>query len=90
MPQYELMYLLGSQVADDEVPKISQNILKFAEDFGGSNVAQHFQLPLVLSSPGVLQTVADDFRAIGKQGGRARRTEDEKMMKMETEGLSPG
>lgn len=40
MPQYELMYLLGSHVADDEVPKISQQILKFVEDFGGKDVKE--------------------------------------------------
>jgi hypothetical protein len=38
------------------------------QDFGGSDVAQHLQLPLVWSGPAVLQTVADEFRAIGKQG----------------------
>ncbi len=40
MPQYELMYLLGSQVADDEVPKISESILKFAADFGGTDIKE--------------------------------------------------
>lgn len=40
MPQYELMYLLGAHVADDEVPKISQSILKFAEDFGATEVKE--------------------------------------------------
>src|SRR5271154_5413948 len=40
MPQYELMYLLGAQVADDQVPQISQSVLKFAEDFGGSNITE--------------------------------------------------
>jgi small subunit ribosomal protein S6 len=40
MPQYELMYLLGSHVADDEVPKISQSILKFAEDFGATEIKE--------------------------------------------------
>jgi small subunit ribosomal protein S6 len=40
MPQYELMYLLGSQTADDEVPKISQAILKFAEDFGATEIKE--------------------------------------------------
>ena len=34
------MYLLGSHVADDEVPKISQNILKFVEDFGGTEIKE--------------------------------------------------
>jgi len=40
MPQYELMYLLGSHVADDEVPKISEQILKFVGDFGGTEVTE--------------------------------------------------
>lgn len=40
MPQYELMYLLGAQVADDEVPKISAQILKFAEDFGAADIKE--------------------------------------------------
>jgi small subunit ribosomal protein S6 len=34
------MYLLGSHVADDEVPKISQSILKFAEDFGATEIKE--------------------------------------------------
>ncbi len=40
MPQYELMYLLGSHVADDEVPKISANILKIAGDFGATDIKE--------------------------------------------------
>ncbi len=40
MPQYELMYLLGSHVADTDVPQISQNILKFVGDFGGTDVKE--------------------------------------------------
>src|SRR3977135_4353457 len=40
MPQYELMYLLGAQVADDEVPKIYASILKFAEDFGATDIKE--------------------------------------------------
>ena len=34
------MYLLGAHVADDEVPKISAQILKFAEDFGGTEIKE--------------------------------------------------
>ena len=34
------MYVLGSHVADDEVPKISASILKFAEDFGATEVKE--------------------------------------------------
>ncbi len=40
MPQYELMYLLSSAVADDEVPKISEQILKFVGDFGGKDIKE--------------------------------------------------
>lgn len=40
MPQYELMYLLGSQVADTEVPAVTAQILKFVSDFGGSEVKE--------------------------------------------------
>ena len=40
MPQYELMYLLGSHVADDQVPEISKSVLKFAEDFGATEVKE--------------------------------------------------
>ncbi len=40
MPQYELMYLLGANVADDQVPEISKNVLKFAEDFGATDVKE--------------------------------------------------
>ena len=34
------MYVLGSHVADDEVPKIAQSILKFAEDFGATEIKE--------------------------------------------------
>ena len=40
MPRYELMYLLGSHVADDEVPKISEQVKKFVEEAGGSNIVE--------------------------------------------------
>lgn len=40
MPQYELMYLLGAQVSDDQVPTVTAQVLKFAEDFGGTNIKE--------------------------------------------------
>lgn len=40
MPQYELMYLLGANVADDQVPAISEQIKNFVADFGGTNVVE--------------------------------------------------
>lgn len=43
MPRYELMYLLGSHVAETEVPNISALVLKAVNDNGGTN-AQEVQL----------------------------------------------
>ena len=40
MPQYELMYCLGSQIADPEIPAVTSQILKFVEDFGGTNIKE--------------------------------------------------
>lgn len=40
MPQYELMYLLGSHVPDSEVANLTSQILKFVEDFGASEVKE--------------------------------------------------
>jgi small subunit ribosomal protein S6 len=40
MPKYELMYLLGSQVVDTEVPTITSQVLKFVEDFGGTEIKE--------------------------------------------------
>ena len=41
MPRYEFMYLLGSNVADSEVPEISGQILKTTEDLGGSSIIEN-------------------------------------------------
>ncbi len=40
MPRYELMYLLGSHIADTEVPALATQVLKFVEDFGGTDVKE--------------------------------------------------
>lgn len=40
MPKYELMYLLGSHVAETEVPNLSAQVLKSIEDFGGAEVQE--------------------------------------------------
>ena len=40
MPQYELMYLLGSNVADDQVQTISDSVKKSIEDFGGTSITE--------------------------------------------------
>ncbi len=40
MPQYELMYLLGSHVADPEVPAISEQVKKFITDYGGTDIRE--------------------------------------------------
>lgn len=40
MPQYELMYLLGSNVADTDVPAISAQVQKFIADYGGTDIRE--------------------------------------------------
>jgi small subunit ribosomal protein S6 len=40
MPQYELMYLLGAQVADTDIPQVTEQIKKFVADLGGSDVVE--------------------------------------------------
>ncbi len=35
MPKYELMYIVGSHVADDEIPKTTDEVRKFIESGGG-------------------------------------------------------
>lgn len=40
MPKYELMYLVSSQVADTELPALTSQILKFVEDFGGTDIKE--------------------------------------------------
>jgi small subunit ribosomal protein S6 len=40
MPKYELMYILASTVSDDQVPGVTAGVLKFIEDFGGTNVEE--------------------------------------------------
>lgn len=36
MPQYELMYIVSSAVADDQVPAVSSQVLQFIGDGGGT------------------------------------------------------
>ena len=36
MPKYELMYIIGSQVSDNEIPKVTDEVKKFIEDPGGA------------------------------------------------------
>ena len=40
MPQYELMYLLGANVADPDVPQITEQVKKFVADFGGTEIEE--------------------------------------------------
>ncbi len=40
MPRYELMYLLGSHVAETEVPNVSALVLKAVSDNGGTQVVE--------------------------------------------------
>lgn len=40
MPKYELMYILASSVSDDQVPAITDQIKKFVESFGGTDITE--------------------------------------------------
>ncbi len=40
MPQYELMYLLGANVADPDVPQVTEQVKKFVADFGGTEIEE--------------------------------------------------
>ena len=40
MPRYELMYLLGSHVAETDVPALSAQVLKTLNDLGAENVQE--------------------------------------------------
>ena len=40
MPQYELMYLLSSNVADTDVPATAQQVQKFITDGGGTDIRE--------------------------------------------------
>ena len=35
MPKYELMYIIGGHVSDDEAPKVAEEVKKFIETSGG-------------------------------------------------------
>lgn len=41
MPRYELMYLLGAQVSDDQVPQVTQDILKTIESLGAQDLQEN-------------------------------------------------
>ena len=43
MPKYELMYIVGSQVSDDEIPKVTQEVKKYIQD-GGAQVEKQEEL----------------------------------------------
>jgi len=40
MPKYELMYLLSSQVSDDQVPAVQDLVKKYLSDFKAENVVE--------------------------------------------------
>lgn len=38
MPKYEMMYIMASDVSDDEAPAVAESIKKITSDFGGENI----------------------------------------------------
>lgn len=43
MPKYELMYIVGSQVSDDQIPALTAEVKKFVMD-GGGIIEKHEEL----------------------------------------------
>lgn len=43
MPKYELMYIIGSETPDDEIPKVTEEVRKFIEASGGT-IEKHEEL----------------------------------------------
>ena len=40
MPQYELMYIVASSISDDQIPSVTDGILKLVTDMGGTIVKE--------------------------------------------------
>ncbi len=40
MPRYELMYIVASTVSDDQIPTVTDGVLKFIADFDGSVIKE--------------------------------------------------
>lgn len=43
MPKYELMYIIGSQTPENDIPKIVEEVKKYIADFGG-RIEKHEEL----------------------------------------------
>ncbi|KKW22133.1 MAG: 30S ribosomal protein S6 [Parcubacteria group bacterium GW2011_GWA2_51_12] len=43
MSQYELMYIIGSHISDDQIPSVTEEVKKFIGD-GGGTVSKHEDL----------------------------------------------
>lgn len=40
MPKYELMYIVASSIADDQIPTVTDGVLKYIGDFGGKVIKE--------------------------------------------------
>lgn len=40
MPKYEMMYIVASSVSDDQIPVVTDGVLKFITDLGGSVIKE--------------------------------------------------
>ena len=40
MPKYELMYIIGSSVSDDQIPTVTDGVLKLLDNLGASSVRE--------------------------------------------------
>lgn len=40
MPKYEMMYIVASAVSDDQIPSVTDGILKYLEELGAENIKE--------------------------------------------------
>ncbi len=40
MPRYDLMYIVTSSVSDDQIPTVTDGVLKFVDDYGGTVIRE--------------------------------------------------
>lgn len=51
MPKYELMYIVASTISDDQIPTVTDGVLKFIADFGGTVIKEELMGKKKLAYP---------------------------------------
>jgi small subunit ribosomal protein S6 len=51
MPKYELMYIVSSTISDDQIPTVTDGVLKYIVDFGGTVIKEELMGKKKLAYP---------------------------------------